>query len=403
MFKNLNITYTIRTNKARSNGEAPIYLRLNVDGKTKELSSGEKVLPEKWESNTSRVKGRSAKARLINAKLETLKFEAKTAYQELLEEGTEITSQAVKDRMTGKDKEQQLKPLLEVFQLHNTKMEKRIGNSYSEATHQKYKTCKMHLESFLEGRGEMDFPITKVDLNFLEDFAEYLMTKEKPCSNNTTKKYLTNVQKVINFARRNDWLDKDPFQKFEMSYEKTDTVFLTHEEVKRIYHKEFEIERLERVRDVFIFACYTGFAFSDTRKLKKSDVQTDMEGGKFLQKPRTKTHESALVPLLPIPLAIIEKYEDDPQTRSGNLLPVISNQNYNAYLKEVATLCGIQKHLTTHVARHTCGTLLLNAGLSMESVRRILGHADLRMTLHYAKLSQTSINGEMAKLSEKLS
>lgn len=402
MFKNLNITYTIRTNKARANGEAPIYLRLNVDGVTKELSSGEKVHPEKWDSNSARVKGRNKKARIINRKLENLEYEAKNAHNQLLQEGVEITSQAVKDRMTGKDKEADLMPILEVFDVHNSKMEKKIGNNYSEATHQKYKTCKMHMETFLKGKGTEDYPISNVDVSFLEDFAEYLMNKEKPCSNNTTVKYLTNVQKVFNFARRNDWLDKDPFKKFDMSLEKKDTIFLTLDEVDRIYRKEFEVERLERVRDVFIFACFTGFAFEDLSRLKKSDVQIGIKGEKYVQKPRTKTQESAIVPLLKVPLDIIEKYHGDPRTRNGCLLPVISNQNYNAYLKEIAAICGVEKHLTTHVARHTCGTLLLNLDMHMETVRQILGHADERMTRHYAKLSQTKVIADMARIDEKL-
>ena len=403
MFKNLNITYTIRRNKARANGEVPIYMRINVNGTVKEVSTGEKVLPEKWDSSKSQVKGRDNEATRMNNRLKTVEHEALEARNQLLQEGVEVTAQSVKDRMTGKDKLKKAIPVMTIFEEHNEKMEKQVGNNYAESTFKKYRTCKKHMKSFLmEEYGDKAYPISKVDQAFLEDFADFLMSKEDPCSNNSARKYLTNFQKVVNLARRKKILTENPYDGFKMKYEQRTPTVLTLDEVYRIHKKQFGNDRLDRVKDVFVFACFTGFAFCDIEQLKKSDIQVGEEGEKFVRKSRAKTGQNALVPLLNIPLEIIEKYDDDPETVAGNLLPVISNQKTNAYLKEIANICGIDKKLTFHAARHTCGTILLNLDMQMESVRQILGHADLRMTQHYAKLSQTKINEDMAKVREKL-
>lgn len=404
MFKNLNITYTIRRNKARANGEVPIYMRINVNGVVKEVSTGEKVLPEEWDSSKSQVKGRSTEAIHTNNRLKTFEHKALEARNQLLQEGVEVTAQSVKDRMTGKDKLKKAIPVMTIFDEHNEKMKKQIGNTYSESTFKKYRTCKKHMKAFLlEEYENKDYPISRVDQSFLEEFADYLMSKDDPCSNNSARKYLTNFQKVVNLARRKKLLTENPYSGFKMKYEQRTPTVLTLDEVFRIHQKQFGNERLDRVKDVFVFACFTGFAYCDIEQLKKSDIQIGEEGEKFVRKSRTKTGQNALVPLLDIPLEIIEKYDDDPETVSGNLLPVISNQKTNAYLKEIANICGIDKKLTFHVARHTCGTILLNLDMQMESVRQILGHADLRMTQHYAKLSQTKINADMAEVRKKLS
>lgn len=404
MFKNLNVSFIIRKNKIRSNGEVPIYMRINVNGSTvKEISTGEKVYPEMWDSQTTSIKGKKPQAKRINRNLKLIESNVRAAHTELIQEGVEITSESVKDRFTGKDKEVREVPILTIFDENNQRMKKQVGNVYAKSTFKKYRTCKKHMKAFLvEEYGNENYPISKVDQSFLEEFAEYLMSKDNPCSNNSAKKYLTNFQKVIKLAKRKKLLNEDPYDGFQMKYEKRIPTVLTLEEVNRIHKKHFEIDRLDRVKDVFVFSCFTGLAYCDIEKMRKSGIETGENGEKFIRKLRTKTSQNALIPLLDIPMEIIEKYHDDPETQDGNLLPVISNQKTNAYLKEIANICGIDKNLTFHVSRHTCGTLLLNLGMPMESVRQILGHADLRMTQHYAKLSQSKVNEDMARISEKL-
>lgn len=221
MFKNLNITYTVRKNKARANGEVPIYMRINVSGSIKEISTGEKILPEKWDSSHSQVKGKGSRAKIINARLKAIHFKTMEAHSQLLQEGADITAESVKARLTGKDKQKKMVPVMEVFTEHNAQMKKQIGNTYSESTFKKYRTCKKHINEFLEETyGDVKYPISEVDQSFLEEFADYLMSKDDPCSNNSTKKYLTNFQKVVNLARRRKLLDDNPFENFKMKYNK---------------------------------------------------------------------------------------------------------------------------------------------------------------------------------------
>mgnify|MGYP000580873943 CR=1 FL=1 len=403
MFRSLNISYTVRKNKARANGEVPIYMRLNIDGKTSEISAGRTVDPSKWNGETYRVKGRSQKAKAINQYLDTLEFKANQAHQQLLQEGAKITSRAVKMRMTGKDKEESSNPVIEVIKQHNKKMKSLVGNKYAKSTYKKYCTVKKHIKAFLQEQyNDVEYLITDVDQDFLEEFAHYLMTKDDPCSNNTARKYLSNFQKIVNKARSKGLLDCNPYQHFKMQYKKKDPVFLSQGELKKIERKEFEIDRLDQVRDIFVFSCYTGFGFSDAEKLKKSDVKKDRNGDYYLYQPRTKTGNNASVLLLPKAIEIISKYEDHPETTDGSLLPMISNQKTNAYLKEIATLCRVDKKLTHHVARHTCATMLLTNGIPVETVQKVLGHSDLKSTMHYARVTPDKVNSEMSELKEKL-
>ncbi|MFH5883684.1 phage integrase SAM-like domain-containing protein [Halalkalibaculum sp. DA3122] len=403
MFKPLNISYTVRKNKARANGEVPIYMRLSVDGKISEISAGQTVDPTKWDSENYRVQGRSKKAKSINRYLGTLEFKANQAHQQLLQEGAEITSKAVKLRMTGKDREEEPVTVMEVFKQHNKKMKSLIGNKYSESTHKKYRTAKKHVKAFLqEHYDNEEYPISDVDQDFLEEFAHYLMTKDDPCSNNSARKYLSNFQKIVNRARSKGWLNSDPYKHFDMQYKKKDPVFLSQDELKRIERKELDVHRLDQVRDVFVFSCYTGLGFSDAEKLTKADVKEDENGDLYLYQPRTKTGNNASVLLLPKAIEIISKYEDHPETQDGSLLPMISNQKTNAYLKEIATLCKVDKKLTHHVARHTCATMFLTNGVPVETVQKVLGHSDLRSTMHYARVTPDKVNSDMSDLIERL-
>ncbi|WP_409028812.1 phage integrase SAM-like domain-containing protein [Gracilimonas sediminicola] len=404
MYKDINITFTIRKSKKRSDNTVPIYLRINVEGDIKEVSTGQTILPEKWDSNSTKAIGRGRLINQINQKLDTLVYKVREAHHQLLLEGAEVSAQAVKARLLGKDKEQDLPTVMEVFELHNSTMKKQVGNKYSISTLKKYRTCKKHMEAYLkEYHSNLAYPVAEIDLSFLEDFVEYLMTKDEPCANNSARKYLSNFQKVVNIARRKKWLNSNPYENFRMKYKQRKTTFLSLEEVIKIHSKQFDIERLTRVKDMFIFSCFTGFSYSDVQRLRKEDVHSDLDGGHFVQQRRVKTGQTARVPLLPIPLSIIRKYAFTSETNKGNLLPEISNQKTNAYLKEIADVCGIKKRLTFHVARHTCATVLLNLDMHIETVQHILGHADLKTTQHYAKLSQSKINSDMERVQKALS
>jgi site-specific recombinase XerD len=222
--------------------------------------------------------------------------------------------------------------------------------------------------------------------------------------NSTVNKHIQRIRTVIGIAIANEWLEKDPFFLYKAKHEKADVKFLTQEELDTIMAKEFFIERLEHVRDVFIFSCYTGYVYSDVRKFTPHDIVTGMDGLKWIYTGRTKNDNKSNVPLLPQALAIIDKYKSRADTNNGNkLLPVVANSKTNAYLKEIADVCGIRKNLTFHMARHTFATTVtLTNGVPIETVSAMLGHKSLKTTQIYAKVLENKVSADMLNLRDKL-
>ena len=179
--------------------------------------------------------------------------------------------------------------------------------------------------------------------------------------------------------------------------------YLTKEEIQTIYEKEFASDRLIQVRDIFLFSCYTGLAYVDVKKLSKSHVNIEIDGDQWIFAHRQKTYTSTRVPLLPIAQELILKYEEHPECVNSNLLfPVLSNQKMNSYLKEIVNVCGINKELTFHIARHTYATTVtLSNGVPIESVSKMLGHTNIKTTQHYAKILDKKVSDDMAFLKGK--
>ncbi len=403
MIQPIHINFIPRKSKKRDDGKVPLYMRITVNGERAELSASRTIDPKNWDTKKDRLKGRTSTAKEVNTHLNILENKARNAHTALIQKEEEITAKKIRLHMRGEDNKKETKPVLEVFELHNSRMKSLIGNKYAESTYKKHKTCKLHMENFLDKEFTRKYPINKVDLNFLEEFADYLMTKKDSCSNNSARKYLTNFKKVIDLARKRKWLNDNPYEDFDMKYEKKDPVFLADDELKKLKKGEMPNESLERVKDVFLFSCYTGLSFSDAKKMKQSDIREDSDGERYLQLPRTKTEKNAVILLLPKAEEIIEKYKDDPATENGSLLPMISNQKTNAYLKVVADICDIDKNLTFHVGRHTFATTVALAnGVPVETVKHILGHSDIRSTLHYARVTPNKVTKDMTLLREKL-
>jgi site-specific recombinase XerD len=222
----------------------------------------------------------------------------------------------------------------------------------------------------------------------------------RKCQHNSSLKHLKNLKKVIRIALANDWIKKDPFYGIQFKHEETNIEFLTQEELERLIHKDFSLQRLSQVRDIFVFCCFSGLAFVDVQQLTPNHLVKDNNGAMWIRKNRQKTGNMCNIPVLSAARNLIEKYQDHPDCiRKKVLLPVMSNQKMNAYLKEIADLCGINKKLTTHVARHTCATVVMLANqVSMENVAKILGHSNTKMTQHYAKVLDSSIMRDMANV-----
>jgi len=217
-------------------------------------------------------------------------------------------------------------------------------------------------------------------------------------------KYVKTLKQVIKKAVDHGWIKYNPIGGFKCPYKDPDWDYLEMEELISMNNKQIDIKRLEEVRDVYIFCCFTGYAFETVYNLSEDDVDTGLDGRIWISRDRSKTDNETAVPLLPIPLAIVEKYKNHSHRISTKrLLPVNSNQRYNGYLKEVAAICGIERELTTHTARHTFATTVtLENDVPIETVSKMLGHKSIRTTQIYAKITKRKTSNNMQALQEKL-
>jgi site-specific recombinase XerD len=383
-------------------GKAPIFCRITVDGVRSQFGIRRSVDPNLWLSESGKVKGYSEEAKSINAHLENIRAEINKHQSILLAKGKPITAFTLKDSYMGvKEKN---KGLVEIFQYHNDQMKKLVGIDVVKATHTKFETVLSKLKDFLKKehkRTEID--LVELDHNFITSF-EYFLKIEHKIAHNTAMKYIRNLKKVVNMAVTNNWLPKNPFVNFKCSFKKVTRDILSKEELNQLANKELAFERLREVRDIFLFCCYTGYAFVDVEKLSKNDLVTGIDGGKWIYTSRTKTGTTSNVPLLPPAFEIVEKYKEHPYCEIHNkLLPVKSNQKMNAYLKEIATICEINKPLTMHIARHTFATTVtLSNGVPIETVSKLLGHTKLQTTQIYAQVLENKVSHDMNVLKEKM-
>ncbi|MBC7713965.1 MAG: site-specific integrase, partial [Rhizobacter sp.] len=373
-----------------------------VEGKRSELSTGRDCLPGDWNGNVGRAVGKKEKIKTLNAYLDTLQQKIKNAHLELFDSGKTITSKSISDQFSGRGEKP--KYLLQLFAEHNKKVEALIGNGFEANTLKGYKTSIKHLTGFLESHYKIeDIEIKKLNHSFIENFEFYLKTDCK-CSGVSAAKYIKHLKKIVNHCIANKWLISNPFSNYKSKAKPKERTFLTADELERIVKKVFSIERLIQVRDAFVFCCYTGLSYADVKKLNRNEIAAGIDGEKWIFTSRQKTDTSSRIPLLSIPLEIIKRYKDHPQCENQNLLlPVSSNQKMNSYLKEIADLCGITKHLTFHLARHTFATTVtLSNGVPIETVSKMLGHMDLKTTQHYAKVLDVKVSQDMAILRKKI-
>lgn len=300
----------------------------------------------------------------------------------------------------GQEKPEEVRTLLGTMQEHNDQCRALVGTDYALITVRRYESCRRYLAELIRQRyGKEDLPLTEVNGELVRAFAFYLKT-EKGCQQNTVIRYMKCLKKITNLACANDWMAKDPFLGIRFHEKEVVREFLTMDELQTIYHKEFPLERLTLVRDVFIFAAFTGLAFIDVQQLAPEHIVRDNNGNLWIRKPRQKTKNMCNIPLLDIPQEILRKYADHPTCRKkGVLLPVPCNQKMNSYLKEIADICMIRKNLTTHCARHSYATsVCLANGVSLENVAKMLGHSNIKMTQHYARVLDSSILRDMMQV-----
>ncbi len=402
MSNSFAVLFYLKDKRLDKNGNAGLYLRLTVNGQRSVISLHRKIDPEKWDSRMNKLKGKGAEAEELNRFMATVRHRVNKIHHELVEEGEFFTVHDVKDKFLGNDK--RVKMLLELFDEHNQQMEKLINVEFALGTYKRYHTTRNHVAEFIKSEfRKSDIPVRDVDLKFIKGF-EYFLKVTKKCNHNSALKYINNFKKIIRMAVAHEWITKDPFYNYKVQFKTVEREFLSKEELQVLVGKEIDGERLDVVRDMFVFCCYTGLSYIDVQKLHQDNIVKHSDGSLWIKSKRTKTKSRLGIPLLPTALGILEKYQDHPKVVCGNcVLPVLSNQKSNAYLKEIADLCGIKKNLTTHLARHTFATTVtLSNGVPIETVGQMLGHKNLRTTQHYAKIIDRKVSDDMQVLKMKL-
>jgi len=395
-----NICFFVRKNKKNKDGKVPLFLRITNNGKRWDSALKIGVDPGRWDAKKQIeiIEDGAKYSNLVNETIESLRFRIHKIKLKLEDEGKVLTLESIRDKLT--DKENLERKILKLFQRHNVECEQKVGIQIASATSERYQTCYKHLRDFIknEFRAE-DLPVYEINKRFYEKF-EYYLKKEKKCAHNTTIKYIRNFNKIVRIAVELGWLTKSPYKDIGYRLEEIDKPYLNMEELNSIIDKEISIKRLDIIRDVFIFCCHTGLSFSDVKELKRDNIQIGIDKNNWIIKNRKKTNIISRIPLLDTPAKIIEKYKDYPiSVTSTTLLPVPSNQKMNSYLKELADIAGITKVLTTHTARRTFATtIMLQNGVNMEAVSKMLGHTSLFMTRKYAKVDEFYIAQETEKV-----
>ena len=395
------VVFYLRSNYVNKEGKTSVMLRIYLNNERLSLgSTGIAITASQWDKDKERIKGRTTDALSTNLQLDNIASGLQAIFRKI-EMSDDLSLERIKSEFLGKKDE--IDTLMQLFEKHNTDISKQVGISVSKATLQKYNVCKRHFSDFLDKQYKRnDLKLTELTYLVIREFDLYLRTVVGQNSNTATKTMKT-FKTITLLGQKMGVLLHDPFMNHRFHLEPVNRGFLTDEEILLIANKEIGIPRLELVRDIFIFSCFTGLAYIDVSNLTPDHIVT-LGDKQWIMTQRQKTSVETNILLLDIPKAIIDKYCDNPAypKRENKLFPILSNQKMNAYLKEIADLCGIKKNLTFHLARHTFATMSLSKGVPMESVSKMLGHTNIKTTQIYARITNKKIEHDMEKLAGKL-
>lgn len=400
---NFTVLFVTRTTRTQNKSSESLYARITVDGERVEISLGKNISSGLFNSKSQRCLSSSREAKEINDFLSIINGKISIIRRDLILEDKTITAELIRTRFKRlPDPDEIPNPsLLELYQTHNQKFKELSGTKdHSESTYQRHLTSISHVKEFINKvYKKHDLTFEQLNYKFLNDYEHYLKAVRK-CNHNSTMKYIKNLGKVIRIAIAEGYLNQNPFDKFKLTYEQVSREILTQPEIDKMVNLEIEEDRLDRIRDMFFFCTSTGIAFIDVQKLEMKHIYEDKTGMPWIKNKRFKTSIEFMVPVLDITKKIIEKYTNHPQRlNKGFVIPQISNQNYNAYLKELALLCKIKKNLTSHIARHTFATTItLENGVPLEIVSKMLGHTNIKTTQIYAKVQEKAILNGMRNL-----
>lgn len=390
MKSTFNILFFIKKNEVKQNGYCTIMVRITIDGEYLQFSTKLEILPHLWNQKNGSASGRTIVARQVNDHLITIRFDLHNHYRKLFDKYGKVFPLMVKNAyltpedyyMLGYQFEEQLKHL-----------KSRIGKNLTKETYYRYELTWRRLQNFIKEKyNSSDIPLEKINLRFLEKF--YLFLREKhDCANDTAQKFMQKLEAVLIYAEKIRVIPSNPFLFYTYQFDKKKPVYLTKQEIDRIWKKQFKTPRLTLVKDLFIFSCYTGLSFAEICHLRKDNIQKMNDGSSWIFIKRKKTDVMSYIPLLPIPIQLIDKYQY--AKNEGLVFNTYTNQKTNEYLKEIAEVCGIRKNLIFHLARHSFATLALSYGVSIESISGMLGHTNITTTQIYAQITKQKIGEEM--------
>ncbi len=398
----LSILFWLWNKKIDREGRSPIYVRITIDGQRAQFSLSLKIKSELFNSASGKAKGSAPEAIRVNSEINIVKGKLQQYFNVLSTQHKFVSADMLKNVYLGKNSTS--KTLLQVITYHNENFREKVGSgSRSQATLKKYNATKEKARAFIKYQfGTPDISLLQIKPSFAEDFYHYLSVYEY-LENNTIIKHIKNIKKMLMMAVNKEWMAANPIAGYRCTYTPSDRQGLTEEELKKLVNAKFSRSALEEANDCYVAMCFTGYAYKDALLLTPENIQVMEDGGKWFVKNREKTDCKENVPILPIVEKIIEKYKNHPFCAAYNkVFPIHSNQKFNSCLKEIAAICGINKTLTTHTARHTFATTVtLSNGMPIETVSALLGHSSIRTTQIYAKVVAKKVSEDMNILRQK--
>ena len=399
-----SVLFFLKKTKLLKNGEASVCMRITVNNVRSETNIRKSITPSLWNQAKECSRGKDRKSNDLNKFIEEARIKLYNIHAELKKESLPITATILRDKFFNLEEKEEPKTLIATFQEHNDQCRQLVGKDFALVTVRRYESCKRYLAELIKIKYDKDdLPLKDINGEFIRAFDFYLKT-EKECAQNTVIRYMKCLKKIANLSLANEWINKDPFTGIKFHEKEVNREFLTWDELQIITNKKFDLPRIDLVRDIFIFGCYTGLSFIDIKQLTAEHIVKDREGNFWIRKARQKTKNMCNIPLLSIPKQILDKYKDNPYCLDkGTLLPVPCNQKMNSYLKEISDLCGIHKEISTHTAHHSYATsVCLANGVSIENVAKMLGHSNINMTKRYARVLDQSILNDMQKVGNNL-
>lgn len=342
------ILFYIKRSNPKKNGRVAIMGRITIDGKRSQFSTKLEIYPDEWNNELGKSIGNSTEATAINSMLDKIRGKIVTYYYKLMDIDGYASPDKIKNILLGF--EEKGKTIIYYFNKFNEQYRSKVGVTVRRTTYLRYELVKKRLSEFMEKTYKVkDMPYREITTVFIQNFYQFLRSKYKSGNNNAMKN-IQHLRAIFFYIKNSGEYFPDPFANFKISFEKKERSFLTKAELIALYNKKLPSERLERVRDIFLFCSYTGLSYSDLQNLTKEKIRTNIDGHLWIMATRNKTGVPYKVRLLDIPIAILKKYEY--LQEYGELLPIISNQKMNEYLSEITNICGINKRITSHIARH---------------------------------------------------